>query len=341
MSTPFTAVGSGTGYDPLHIDTVNELITAFNEHMDISSRSHLKIALRVAGDDAHKRDSADTDSPFYAMQVWMENAFNSWADWTQTDTGDRTGNFNNQASIPNFASLAAFRTAAGLPNGFRRATSWDLSTDDWTDYNDGMFSYGHIQVGDILGPWIYEDLQAIMSAASWTQKTSGITATNDEQRTIPTQQVLTNCTDVRNASLAAWTASSWVGGGGTFYRAFASILNPAPYWESDQLRMRAAGTGTVSTLLPVAIDVYAQMTTYILDYYDIDSLGITEDYWYYFETLVAAQTATRTTSVMDISSAAPLLGANITCPIASDTFRSIEATDMKWVLKWDWTYENP
>lgn len=61
-------------------------------------------------------------------------------------------------------TLSTWKAAAGLPNGWRRATTWPT---DWTDYDDPAFSYGRAQYGDILGPWLFADLQAGINQLVW------------------------------------------------------------------------------------------------------------------------------------------------------------------------------
>lgn len=61
-----------------------------------------------------------------------------------------------------YFTLAIWRATADLPaNGFRRATEWD-------GVNDPTWSYGNAQAGDIIGPWIFADLQKGFSALHWT-----------------------------------------------------------------------------------------------------------------------------------------------------------------------------
>ena len=44
--------------------------------------------------------------------------------------------------------------------GWRRATVWP---DDWQDLEDEAYSYGQMQAGDIIGPWVFKDLQTALS----------------------------------------------------------------------------------------------------------------------------------------------------------------------------------
>ncbi len=63
---------------------------------------------------------------------------------------------------PVLATHEQIWTAAGLnPQGYRRATAWDGVTEpDW--------QYGYIQAGDIIGPWIIEDMQRVFSVMRCT-----------------------------------------------------------------------------------------------------------------------------------------------------------------------------
>ena len=51
---------------------------------------------------------------------------------------------------------------SGESKGFRRATAYDPTVNDWTDKDDPMYSRGKAVVGDILGPWIVEDIRAVV-----------------------------------------------------------------------------------------------------------------------------------------------------------------------------------
>ncbi len=51
-----------------------------------------------------------------------------------------------------------------MGNGFRRATTWPT---DWTDYNDPAYSYGRIEEGDIIGPWLFNDAYNGLNLLRW------------------------------------------------------------------------------------------------------------------------------------------------------------------------------
>jgi len=67
--------------------------------------------------------------------------------------------------LPTYTNFVDFASDAGMAtNGFRRATSYNRAEDDWTDPADAMWSrsgngYGTAREGDIIGPWLLDDLQ--------------------------------------------------------------------------------------------------------------------------------------------------------------------------------------
>lgn len=53
---------------------------------------------------------------------------------------------------------------------FRRFTSWPpAGGGDWADYSATPDGYGSIENGDIIGPWIFQDLQKALNGLRWTK----------------------------------------------------------------------------------------------------------------------------------------------------------------------------
>lgn len=70
-----------------------------------------------------------------------------------------SGPLNTNQDDMIFFTLSTWQAAAGLnTNGFRRVTE-----------QGGGFSYGNAQEDDIIGYWIYEDIEDGYSALKWTQ----------------------------------------------------------------------------------------------------------------------------------------------------------------------------
>ena len=144
MSTPFTDPYSETA--TFH-DLVGELALAFYQ------RRH---ALLGPDDFPNSlQDNADVQAWWYWANMqgvllgmigrpnWVK--YKSYSTWPP----------------PVYANNEEVFAAAGLPpTGFRRATAWDGVTDP-------VWQYGQMQAGDIIGPWIIEDLQKLLSVLRW------------------------------------------------------------------------------------------------------------------------------------------------------------------------------
>jgi len=97
--------------------------------------------------------------PITVYPGWLMH-YHYFIDYTQAIDGG----FNGQ-EIPKY-DLASFRVAAGLHvDGYRRATDWPT---DWTNPADTAYSHGPMEAGDIIGPWVFDDLQNALAALRWT-----------------------------------------------------------------------------------------------------------------------------------------------------------------------------
>lgn len=116
-----------------------------------------------------------------------------------------------------YFTLDNWRAAAGLnANGFRRST------------DGSSFSYGQMQSGDIIGPWIFDDLQKgfgalkwVAGSLGWTPVSSGNSGASIQVGQFP---VWGNVSPYWN-DLKDDTESAWPGGG--------SSGSPAAYTEGS------------------------------------------------------------------------------------------------------------
>jgi hypothetical protein len=161
----FTTISHGLDWQAASF--VNEFIEAFNER--VANRD---------GDTGHLLTAVSSGSDIQLASFWrgIQNALISqWNSGSGYKYGDLVGSHRwmyfsdglpssyDYQDEPAFMSFLDFCEACDeMPDlGFRRATSWDPAVDDWTDLNDNMFSYGTMQSPDIIGPWIFEDLQTV------------------------------------------------------------------------------------------------------------------------------------------------------------------------------------
>lgn len=142
MSTAFTAPGNATWQTLL-----NELTLAYSERR------------QAVGDAAYiATDDKDIQACRYwsTIQGWIETNCLVFIDITGPLTPDKTAFL--------FYTLASFRSVAGLhEDGFRRVPEGV----EWNGTDDPVWSYGQMQEGDIIGPWIFEDLQKAFSVMLW------------------------------------------------------------------------------------------------------------------------------------------------------------------------------
>jgi len=136
----------------------NEFVDAFNERK-FASLDYIPLPAIVAGDDVQARGY------IYSYQFWLANSQShpGIAFVVSHIHGDPrpAGVYDNAEEIPFYTSIADIFSAAGKDySHFRR----------YTTHPDegGQVAYGYFQIGDIIGPWIWEDIQACLHVMVWT-----------------------------------------------------------------------------------------------------------------------------------------------------------------------------
>ena len=166
MSVAFTDIDTqiASEYGLQDVDFANELFGGFNERNHSAKDTFLE-NIGVASEGVSIQEFSGFIEPeqvgFRVMQEYLETLAE---DFIQTSYGasgldglPTTTNYTYLLDIPQF------RIDASIPDGYRRAQSFDDSSDDWGTYADAMFSYGDIQECDIVGPWIWVDLQRALN----------------------------------------------------------------------------------------------------------------------------------------------------------------------------------
>ncbi len=99
---------------------------------------------------------------WYTIQNWIEDHYTSFVVSHAAGSPLGANYYDGEASINKYASFNAFMTAA-LGAG---RTDWRR----YTTHPDeaGSDLGGKMQTGDIIGPWIFEDIQKAFNALIWT-----------------------------------------------------------------------------------------------------------------------------------------------------------------------------
>jgi hypothetical protein len=152
-----------------NLDMINEIVDSINARIPDGSSSALSAV--AAGDVIQ---SWQFWQRMQSRLIGMASLFaviNGTNPWDTYSISDETINIS-WASIKTDTTSGydSLWVICDLPRKLRRATDYDPATNDWTDPTDAMFitpsgdDIGYIREGDIIGPWIIEDLQRICDA---------------------------------------------------------------------------------------------------------------------------------------------------------------------------------
>lgn len=144
MSTPFTAPAGATWQSLL-----NETTLAYSERRQ---------AIGQAAYTPTAETNVQSSAYWRILQEWLETNCTSFIDHVNGPLNDAGNGFL-------LFTRDSWRAAAGLnANGFRRkyGPKESLTTD-----------YGQMYSGDVIGPWIFEDLQKGFGALKWNVRVPG------------------------------------------------------------------------------------------------------------------------------------------------------------------------
>jgi len=168
MSTPFTDIANagGTGqYDYFNIDFLNEINLGVQERYPLYTTD-----LTTGTDFQNKRiyydlGGANPTGWQYFLNLAYLNYIRLPNDYPTNDIysdGDILQEYTWDTLMVDAGicpSDSSSSSSSDTTKGFRRATAYDPTISDWTDISDPMYEHGFLQPGDIIGPWIFVDLQ--------------------------------------------------------------------------------------------------------------------------------------------------------------------------------------
>ena len=136
---------------------------------------------------------------FADMRVMCNNAWRIWIPEIPTH------GFESWEGLF-YTNQVDFFVEAGLsPNGWRNATNYNPAVNNWRDFNDPMYIYrSSIEQGDIVGPWIIDDLQLAMDHMQHQARTPRY---NGQYETPMLWQVSTNGIATNYHTGAVWNFS--------------------------------------------------------------------------------------------------------------------------------------
>ena len=228
MSTAFT--------DPTHVDWaaasfLNEIHQGVIERYDAVFGYEESLGDTIGAEIAAGND-VQAAALFEAWQDAIEEMAVLFVDHTHNG-GDFTGEEN-----PTRFDLETFAAAAGLTYpGLWRA--YTVHPDD-----DGEPAYRQIQAGDIIGPWLFEDLQAALTALKWTYTPASLTAVasaygwgSDDDMSTAKQAAIDSTAAEGSANPYGHVEASVAYTGVPMYTAErrGTQVECAPYWAPEDL----------------------------------------------------------------------------------------------------------
>jgi len=199
------------------------------------------------------------------------------------------------------------------------------------------------QVGDIFGPWIYEDLQAGFSALKWTGNLVTIPGGGGWQ-SVGTWGLKTSSSgNVGSCALAIsgqdsdWSAQSWAFGYSS-YNANVILENPSQWKATGDRGGGQSKFTTLPTFRPSVLEEYAAMIKYGTNFIDVDGLGVAENTWHRFAAIAESSSATRTMGGVGTITSNPVTDAGVSCPTLANG--GLFAQAQKWIFKWNFTNSN-
>ena len=222
---------------------------------------------------------------------------------------------------------SAFLTETGM---FRRAVEWDgISDPVWlTD--------GPVSAGDIIGPWIFEDLQNGFGALKWTYKPDTTTDYNTDT-IFAIGNISSDCVENRANFDAKWLAQSWTNiyADILYYIQAEQVLSNA-LWFARRYRGKAVLTN-IPTMTPHSANIYfLPKSVGGYPFEDIEGLGLTENQFWFFESIVESSSASHVSSFIGNTTGNPFVLLGWTCP-AQDRARIVYFRGSYWLLKWNFT----
>jgi len=158
-------------YDWAQAAILNEFVGALNERINAAQAHGVsgQYPAIVVGEDvqlAYYQPTPITMGGFRGWQAKISSLASQFVVSHDAGVELAAGYYDGAATIPNYANLAALFAAAGV--GYTHCRRYTTHPDD-----GGAVAYGLCVAGDIIGPWLFEDLQLLLGVMKWTQINGG------------------------------------------------------------------------------------------------------------------------------------------------------------------------
>jgi len=261
-------------------------------------------------------DGKDVQAASYwtTLQNWLEDNCDSYVDHTATIQG--------ASSIPMF-TVSSWRSAASLGSGFRRKVN----------IGDG-FSYGTMQAGDIIGPWIFEDLQKGFGALQRTVVSPSMISSQYRWASGGSD---VDCDTARTNAASLWAAASWIDTsifhGYSVGRRTFTLMS----YQFQNTRQRATWEwSSTSTPVTHTDEIWAPASNYLWPYGSTSSLLVDLDGYGFTQLGYNRLYGSSPFTLGDISTAPMDCSPALSCPV-SDATEGVSVYLLAIVRVWSFT----
>ena len=160
MAFPAIAIGG----DWSHVDFMNAHLQAVRDRGGVLTAGLYPME---AGDDVQGR-SPSFFNLFESMQKGIVGLVTTTPARWLTNTLD---DYNDETAIVIITTASQLWALAGMnAGGFRRIVEGDDEPTDWEDEDDDAYSYGYAEESDVIGPWLFADIQACCNQLTRTHR---------------------------------------------------------------------------------------------------------------------------------------------------------------------------
>jgi len=200
------------------VTNVQDFQKAVNERHAAITRT-TTVSLKNAGDDVQAHQWIED------LQTWVEARYGYFVRSHDAGVERSAGYYDDGTTDPAddvYSSLADLFSRAGLETATWRA--YETHPDD-----GGADQSRKIQGADIIGPWLFEDLQAVLNALIWTSPTHLFNANSANNRELESCTLQTSEAAAKSAVEGNWNGTPDEEQGGDPY-AYAAIER----WADDE-----------------------------------------------------------------------------------------------------------
>lgn len=326
------------GLDWSNLTFINELVQGYNERRAAGYLFSV-IPDVLAGNDVQ------SVAFWSGIQIGIEQCLSPLAPIYSYGYLDDLAAISGASSTTALIKTQLYSRASMSPDGFSRAINWDPSVNDWTNINDPMyFAHGPIEAGDIIGPWIFKEIQQALSVLKWTAGSVGPDVANfpdNRYKSLTVNEASCALTLAKHGT--DWPGTAWSVGTVGYYTCYRQSIDNGE-WIQAQRGCTRMGTARLDITYGPPLVNYDWNTIAIAgpinNFTDLDGLGLVDGGYYIDQSGTSPsptwEITTATRSCGNKTSNPISLAPAYACPVAN-SYEGTYLYDPQWIYKHKFT----